>query len=138
MVGQHGQEFTAIEVQGDYVAHNNDVFITSAHAMKKGKNILNDIIQSSYTISLDKDFIYAGTVIKANTNLFSIPSINKEISVSKNEWAYLFSSQHRVFKFTRTFNDNIAIAEGVYKIFFSCQTTQNEIFKDSIQVYINH
>jgi hypothetical protein len=93
----------------------------------------------TYSITLNKPFIYINDTIESESNLFSIPTIKNEISIFSNTMVFAGSGRgsDEVIEFSDEFIHNSQFDNESYQIIFSCETSDNRQFIKNIEIKFN-
>jgi len=118
-------EFSDISIASTYTSFN---FITSAFATScDNDTFLNRLNEESLIISLDKDFIYDGNTIAANSNLVEITEIADNIDIFYDTVSV---------KFLNDFLNKSQFENQEYTFTLSIETTDDLQFEKQISTTI--
>ncbi|MEM6348199.1 MAG: hypothetical protein AAF927_30235 [Bacteroidota bacterium] len=106
-------------------------FIHTAYAFSPCARFTNSLLQSTFTLSFDREFIYENETIAANTNLLNHPQIAAEIQIEINEDCDLYSSR---LIFSTALRNASTFETDEYLVSFSCETSDERQFNDSARV----
>ncbi len=106
--------------------------ISTCYATTKCAKWQNEIVQSSFKLSLDKSVIISGDTILPNTDLFQISSFINGIQVVKDKF------DCKYIEYTITFNTDFlnktTFENGLYNVTFNCSTNDSKTFVKQRQV----
>lgn len=105
----------------------NFSLINSAYATSCKKTFLNLLIPQSFTLTIDKPFIYNNDTILTNENLIKLPNVIPQI----NEGG---SAEVR---FPQEFINNVKFQPGKYKFTLNGMTNDSIKLTNSIEIYID-
>ncbi|MBF4470126.1 hypothetical protein [Flavobacterium sp. HJJ] len=122
-----------ISYHTDYIAGIDLGFSNKCYAFTKGSVIDNDLLESSYSIKLNRPFTYNNKIITENQNLLEI-DIKNQISIFENYQTFNNGSADRVIEFSQNFKNLSVFSNDDYKITFNCKTSDNRAFEKNITV----
>lgn len=101
-------------------------FIAPCYATTKCAKWQNEIVQSSFKLSFDRQLIIFNDTILPNIDLFQNTSFVNAVEVSKYDSEC--KSIEYYIKFKPDMLDDITFEKGIYKATFICNTNDNKIF----------
>ncbi len=104
---------------------------SSAVATTKCAVYQNQLLKSTYQISLDRPIILNNDTISANTDLLNLPEINSLTEITIDEECKLVTSQ---IIFTSELTNQIEFESGVYLVTFQCSTSDSRLFTKTRKV----
>ena len=110
--------------------------INECRATTWPRKIDNPVLRESYSITFDKPFVFRGDTISSEINLFEIDGLKDEISIYENHMIFAGTgrSPDEVIDFSEQFNEDAKFEEGIYKVIFSCMTSDSLYFNKSIDI----
>ena len=106
----------------------NFIGINSAYATTCKKTFLNYLVPQSFTLTINKPFLYNNDTVNTNENLIKLPNVIPQI------YAEFGGAEVR---FPQEFINNAKFQPGYYKFTINGMTTDSIKLTNSIQVYIN-
>lgn len=92
------------------------------YANSKDDWIDDQIIEDSYSLSFDNEFIFNGNTIHANENLFAIEDIVTEMDLYNCRDGSCVSQADLIINFSDYFIANSEFIDTIYAVTFSCET----------------
>jgi len=126
-----GLRVTAYPNQSCYILPSFNL-ISTCYATKKCANWQNEIMQSSFKLSFDKQVIISGDTILPNTDIFQKSNFTSGIEVKKDDWDCNYIG------YTITFGSDLlnqmTFEQGIYNATFTCNTNDNRTFVKQRQI----
>ena len=92
----------------------------------------NEIVESSFHLSFDKQVILSGDTISPNTNLLNVPNFRQGVTVLKDD------SDCKYIMYTIDLSaslfDNLIFEQGIYSVSVGCNTDDGRSFMKQRQV----
>ena len=105
-----------------------ETFIQSAYATSCDEEYLNQLVNESLIIKLDKDFVYNGNTVNALSNLYEIPQLKNNI---------VFGYNAIYINFLNEFIDNAIFENQEYTFTVYIETNDGLQLEKQISVAIN-
>lgn len=106
--------------------------ISTCYATTKCAKWQNEIVQSSFKLTFDKQVIISGDTILPNTDLFQLSNFINGVQVVKDEF------ECKDIEYTITFSTDLLsktlFENGLYNATFTCSTNDSRIFIKQRQV----
>ena len=123
-----------ISYSTEYVACLNSNLIQSCYATKYARIYDNKLLQDTYSITFDKPFVYENDTIPAEQNIFQIGKIKSEINIFESNMAFEGAGADEIIDFSDNFNKKVKFDTQIYRVKFSCKTSDNREFENHIDV----
>ena len=101
------------------------------YANAQDKWIVDEIIEDSYSLSFDNEFIFNGDTINANKNLFEIDQIVAEMDLYNCRDGSCRSQADLIINFSDFFIANSEFNDSIYAVTFSCETSYGLVIEDT-------
>ena len=106
--------------------------ISTCYATTKCAKWQNEILQSSFKLTFDKQVIISGDTILPNTDLFQLSSFINGVQVVKDKF------ECKGIEYTITFSTDLlnktTFENGLYNVTFTCNTNDSRTFTKQRQV----
>lgn len=106
-------------------------FVNTAYATTPCARYQNHLLQSSFSLRLDRDITYENETIPAHTDLYQHPQIAAQIEVFISADCDVYYSQ---LTFSDALRNAITFQTGEYLVSFSCETSDQKALADSARV----
>ena len=95
----------------------------------------NELVQNTFKMTFDKEFIYNGNIIPTSTNIFELEFISKEIDMYENYKVLCAKNKSLVLDFSDIFFKNSVFdTTKEYIVTFSCETSDDIVFEKTITI----
>jgi len=105
---------------------------SACYAFTKGRTIDNPLLEESFSLKLNKTFLYEGREIPKETNIFSVEEIYKEVDIYKTYNSFCGMGADKVLDFSDEFFKRAVFQKDEYKVSFSCRTCEGQVFNKTI------
>jgi hypothetical protein len=99
---------------------------SQCYATSLGHTDDNHVIRESFSLTLDKEFSYAGEIIGAGVNLLQYPAIAKEAGFTEPPHNKTLGI---VIEFSDAFVQNASFDSEPYTVTFSCRTSDDQFLR---------
>lgn len=94
----------------------------------------NELLHDTYSISFDRPFVYDNDTIVTGQNIFLVDKMKNEINIFETAMSFEGSGADEVLDFGNDFINKVNFDTGIYKVTFSCKTSDNKDFIEQIDV----